>query len=64
MAELINFNRARKRRLREQAQQQAAENRARFGRTPVQKQHDEAEAEEARRKLDRLQRERSPEDDA
>ncbi len=63
MAEVINFNKARKQRLREQARRQAAENRARFGRSPEQKQREQAEAAEAKRRLDQLKRERSPEDD-
>jgi len=57
MADVINFNKARKRKAREQAGQQAAENRVRFGRTREQKRRDaEAEAE-AQRRLDGLRRE-------
>jgi hypothetical protein len=52
----INFNKARKRKLREDAQKQAAENRARFGRTKAQKALDAAAEEEARRRLDQLKR--------
>lgn len=58
MAEIVNFNKRRKQKAREVAAQQAAENRVRYGRTPAQKAHDEAEAEAARQRLDRLQRDR------
>lgn len=54
MSNVVNLNKARKRRARADAEQQAAANRARFGRTKAQKQRDAAEADEARRKLDRL----------
>lgn len=57
MADIINFNKARKRKAREQAQAQAAENRVRFGRTKEQKQLEATQMEEARRKLDGLRRE-------
>ncbi len=57
MAEIINLNKARKRKAREQAAQQAAENRVRFGRTKEQKQREASEASEAQRKLDGLRRE-------
>jgi hypothetical protein len=63
MAEIINFNKARKRRAREDAAKLAAENRAKFGRTKAQKEHEAAEADEAQRKLDLLKRDK-PEDDA
>ena len=64
MAEIINFNKARKRKAREQAQAQAAENRVRFGRTKEQKQLEATQMEEARRKLDGLRREPGAEDAA
>jgi hypothetical protein len=57
MAEIINFNKARKRRLLQEAGKQAAENRVRFGRTPAQKARDEAEAAQAQLKLELLKRE-------
>ncbi|WP_374680320.1 DUF4169 family protein [Hydrocarboniphaga effusa] len=57
MAEIINFNKALKRKAREQAQAQAAENRVRFGRTKEQKQLEAAQMDEARRKLDGSRRE-------
>jgi hypothetical protein len=61
MGEVINLNKARKRKAREQAAAQAAENRARFGRTKEQKQLDAAAAEEAQKRLDGLRRE-APQD--
>lgn len=56
MATIVNFNKARKKKMRELAAQTAAENRVRFGRTPAEKARDEADAEEARRKLDLIKR--------
>lgn len=52
MATIVNFNKARKKKMRELAPRTAAENRARFGRTPAERARDEAAAEEARRELD------------
>ncbi len=49
MAKIINLNKARKRKAREDAAAQAAENRVRFGRTKEQKQLDAAVTEEAQR---------------
>jgi hypothetical protein len=63
MAEIINFNKARKRKLREAAAKQAAENRVKFGRSKGQKQRDAAETEEAQRKLDELKRDAPPEEE-
>lgn len=60
MGEIINLNKVRKRKAREQAAAQAAENRARFGRTKEQKQRDAAAAEEAQKRLDGLRREETP----
>jgi vacuolar-type H+-ATPase subunit C/Vma6 len=57
MADVINLNRFRKNKAREDAERQAEENRVRFGRTKAQKQRDAAEAEEAQRRLERLRRE-------
>ena len=62
MAKIINLNKARKRKAREDAAAQAAENRVRFGRTKEQKQLDAAVTEEARRRLDALKREDSGKD--
>lgn len=56
MGEVINLNKARKRKAREAAATQAAQNRVRFGRTKEQKQLDTAVSEEARRRLDALKR--------
>jgi hypothetical protein len=47
MAEIVNLNRARKRLARDSAEQQASENRARFGRSKAERQR---EADEAQRK--------------
>ncbi len=57
MAQIINFNKARKRKLREEAAKLAAENRARFGRSQEEKDLEAAEAAEEQRKLDLLKRE-------
>lgn len=57
MGEVINLNKARKRKARADGAAQAAENRVRFGRTKEQKQLDTAVTEEARRRLDALKRE-------
>lgn len=63
MADVINLNKFRKRKARVEAAARAAENRVRFGRTPAQKERDEALELEARRRLDRLRREREGGDD-
>lgn len=62
MAEILNFNKARKRKMREEAAKLAEENRARFGRTKAQKARDAAEVTEAQRKLDQLKRGEPPEE--
>ena len=54
MATVINLNKIRKQKAREQAEAQAAENRVRFGRSKAEKQRDTAESEAMRRKLDQL----------
>lgn len=54
MSNVVNFNKARKRRARQLAEQQAAANRVKFGRTKAEKRRDAAAAEEAQRKLDQL----------
>jgi hypothetical protein len=61
MADVINLRQARKRKARQAAADRAADNRAKFGRTPAQKAQEAAAAAEARRKLDQLKRE-PPED--
>ena len=58
MAEPINLNRARKAREKAAKTAKAAENRARFGRTPLQKALDAAEAEIRVRKLDAAKRDK------
>jgi len=62
MGEIINLNKARKRKARQDVAAQAAQNRVRFGRTKEQKQLDAAVAEEAQRMLDALKREDRKED--
>ena len=56
MAEPINLNQARKARARAAKMAKAGENRAKFGRTPLQKALDAAEAELSRGKLDGAKR--------
>lgn len=57
MADVINLNKFRKKKAREEAAARAVENRVRFGRTPAQKERDAALEIEARRRIDRLRRE-------
>jgi hypothetical protein len=57
MAELINLNKARKARERDQAKMKAAENRVRFGRTKGEAAVSRLEAERARRDLEGKKRE-------
>ena len=52
MAEPINFNKARKAKARAQKEQQAVENRAKFGRTKAEKKADEAERQKLRKKIE------------
>jgi hypothetical protein len=63
MADILNFNKARKQKARADAEKQAAENRVKFGRTKEQKQRDALEAAEAQRRLDLLKRERDESQD-
>ncbi|MGC1304662.1 MAG: DUF4169 family protein [Caulobacteraceae bacterium] len=58
MVEPINLNKARKARAKAAKQAQATENRAKFGRTGLQKALDAARADLDKRKLDQTQRER------
>ncbi|MGH8443876.1 MAG: DUF4169 family protein [Solimonas sp.] len=62
MAEIINFNKARKQKARTDADKQAAENRVRYGRSKAQKQQDELESELAQKRLDQLRRDRKDEE--
>jgi hypothetical protein len=57
MAEIVNLNRARKAKVRDEAQATAAANRAANGRTKAEKQAAKAEAERRNRELDRAKRE-------
>lgn len=52
MAQIINLRQARKARKRGEAEQQAAENRAKYGRTKAQKASDRREAEQRATELD------------
>jgi len=60
MGEVVNFRQARKGLVRRAAEQQAAENRARFGRSKAEKQRDAAEQERIRKELDGAKREDIP----
>lgn len=57
MAELINFNRAKKARVRAEGKSQAAENRVRFGQTKAEKTTTKLNAERDRRELEGKKRE-------
>ena len=55
MVEIINLRKARKDKLRTEKASDAAENRARHGRTRAERERERAEAEQARRVLDGAQ---------
>lgn len=57
MADILNLNKARKRKAKAEATQQAAQNRILHGRTPAQKARDAEQAAESARKLALLKRE-------
>lgn len=57
MAEIVNLRMARKARARTVAEQKAAENRAKFGRTKAEKAVQRTEAEREARRLDGVRRE-------
>jgi hypothetical protein len=57
MAEIINLRMARKARARAESAQQAAENRAKFGRSKAEKASERADAERQSRTLDGARRE-------
>ena len=57
MAKPVNLNQARKARMRAEAQAQAAENRARFGRTKADKLRDKAATERLAKAVDQSKRE-------
>lgn len=63
MAEIVNLNKFRKKKAREAAAAQAAENRARFGRTKAEKERDATLDREAQHRLDQLRREPGEPDD-
>ena len=58
MAEPINLNKVRKDRAKAEKSGKAAQNRARFGRTPLQKALDAAEAEMRAKRLDQSKRDK------
>ncbi len=58
MAELVNLNRARKAKVRSDAELKAVENRAKFGRTKTERKLETARSEKAARDLDAGKRER------
>ena len=57
MAEIINFNRARKAKVRDEDRAKAIANRAAHGRTQAQKALERARADKAARELDQAKRE-------
>lgn len=57
MADLVNFNKARKAKARDQDRAQAAQNRVAFGRTKAEKTLTKAEGDKADRALDGAKRE-------
>jgi hypothetical protein len=61
MADIVNLRQARKRKRRDAKDQQASENRAKFGRTKGEKQRDAIETDRARRQHD--QAKLTPDDD-
>jgi len=56
MTEIVNLRLARKARARAEAEQKAAQNRAKFGRTKAEKATEQAEAERTARVLDGTRR--------
>jgi hypothetical protein len=52
MAEPVNFNNARKAKLRSDKEKQASENRVKFGRTKAEKQFDTAKTEKLKKHVD------------
>jgi hypothetical protein len=60
MGEIVNLRRARKAKARQEAEEQAARNRALHGRDRKAKAEDAAAAEERRRALSALERQRIP----
>ena len=58
MSGIVNLNKARKARAREEARKRADENAAKFGRTKLEKAQDKAAAEKAARDHDGTKRER------
>lgn len=63
MAEIVNLNKFRKKKTREEASARAAENRVRFGRSKAEKERDASLGQESQRKLDQLRREQESDPD-
>ncbi len=63
MAEIINLRRVRKQRARQEAEQQAQQNRITFGRTKAERSLTEAERDKAARTLDGHRPPRRPDDE-
>lgn len=57
MGKVVNLNRFRKQKARDDAEALAAANRVKFGRTQTEKERDAALEREAQRRLDQLRRE-------
>ena len=62
-AEIVNLNKFRKARQKEQEQETAAENRRKYGRTKAEKNADDAESAETARHVDAHQLRNSEDDD-
>lgn len=62
MAEIINLNRFRKDKARDEKAAQAAENRAASGRSKTEKTVEKVRADKAKKKLDQHMREQGPDD--
>ena len=58
MADILSLSKARKAKARAQKEQQASENRIKFGRTKAERQHEVAERERAGRTTDAHKREK------
>lgn len=64
MTEIVNLNRARKKKRAEEAERQAEQNRAKFGRTKAERAKQAAERTALRRSLDGSKRDQPEDDDA
>lgn len=64
MTEIVNLNRARKKKRAEEAERQAEQNRAKFGRTKAERAKQAAERTALTRSLDGSKRDQPEDDDA